>query len=59
MKIKDVLSKIILNKASGQLITSIKKKGLRLAGLSTEEFFDLELNIDKEVNNDNYKRKQS
>jgi len=45
MKLKDVLSKVVQNKSNGQLNTCIKKSKLKEAGLSKDDLFDMNLDI--------------
>lgn len=43
MKLKDLLSGLSENKRNGQLSTCIRKSGLKKAGLSEKELFDLKI----------------
>ena len=45
MKLKEVLSKISLNKKNGQLTTYIRKSKLKESGLSKEELFNLDIDF--------------
>jgi hypothetical protein len=43
MKLKDVLSKIIKNKASGQSVISIKQRELKKLGISEKELLNMKI----------------
>ena len=44
MKLKDILSKIALNRANGQMTTCIKKSKLKQVGITEEDLFNLNIN---------------
>jgi len=43
MKLKDVLSKVIKNKASGQSVTSIKKRELKKLGITEKQLLNMKI----------------
>jgi hypothetical protein len=43
MKLRDVLSKVSINKTNGQLTTCLKKGGLKKAGINETELFNMKL----------------
>jgi hypothetical protein len=45
MKIKDFLSNISENKSNGQLVTCLRKTELKKAGMSKEDFFNINVDV--------------
>ena len=45
MQLKDFLSKVSENRSNGQFTTCIKKNELKKAGMSKEEFFNMNVDI--------------
>jgi len=47
MQLKDYLGKVITNKSNGQLNVSLKKGQLKKGGISKEQLFNMEVDLNK------------